>query len=169
MTVQGLKDRKGESQARSLSRDNEDFLEDDNILITEGKTSAGWRTGPAVRHAEAVHSCAGAGPYAVMLLHDRDRNRKFGWRIDGIGFAGNPKLGWSKPDADKASATAGDGPTPVTIVLNYLAARLGPLKKKDWHRADEDRRRMRLLFAARRRRADLCRAEAHGRSSATRS
>ena len=69
-----------------------------------------------------------------MLLHDRDSNHKFGWRVDGLGFAGNPKLGWSKPKADNASATARNGPTPVTIVLNYqrgLAMR--PLKKKDWN------------------------------------
>jgi hypothetical protein len=54
-----------------------------------------------------------------MLLHDRDANRKFGWRVDGIGFGGNPALGWSKPKAASAAVTAGREPTPVTIVLNY--------------------------------------------------
>jgi len=61
----------------------------------------------------------GPGRYAVTLLHDRDANRKFSWRVDGIGFAGNPRLGWGKPSAASASANAGSGPTPITIVMNY--------------------------------------------------
>jgi uncharacterized protein (DUF2141 family) len=60
-----------------------------------------------------------AGSYAVSLLHDRDGNRKFGWRIDGIGFAGNPRLGWSKPAASAASAVARSGPRQIEIVMNY--------------------------------------------------
>jgi uncharacterized protein (DUF2141 family) len=39
----------------------------------------------------------GPGQYAVSVLHDRDNNRKFNWQRDGIGFSGNPRLGWSKP------------------------------------------------------------------------
>jgi hypothetical protein len=54
-----------------------------------------------------------------MLLHDRDNNRKFGWWVDGIGFASNPRLGWHKPKAAATKAVAGNGPTHVSITLNY--------------------------------------------------
>ena len=60
-----------------------------------------------------------AGRYGVSLLHDRDSNRKFGWRVDGVGFASNPKLGLGKPKAARASATAGSTPTRIDIVMNY--------------------------------------------------
>jgi hypothetical protein len=55
----------------------------------------------------------------VTVLHDRDSNRKFGWRSDGIGFASNPRLGLGKPKARVASATAGSAPTRIEIVMNY--------------------------------------------------
>ena len=135
VTVQGLKDRKGNLKLEVYPDDNEDFLEDDNILISEGKTFR--RVEVPTPQSGVPKLCIrvpGPGTYALMLLHDRDSNHKFGWRVDGLGFAGNPKLGWSKPKADNASATAGNGPTPITIVLNYqrgLAMR--PLKKKDWN------------------------------------
>ena len=81
---------------------------------------AGYAGGRGLRVAGgALGPLPGPGRYAVSLLHDRDGNHKFGLSTDGIGFAGNPRLGWSKPHADAASATAGSGPTPITIVMNY--------------------------------------------------
>ena len=66
-----------------------------------------------------------------MLLHDRDKNHKFGWREDGVGFAGNPKLGWSKPKARDADVVAGDGLTRLSIVLNYHhGLGMAPLKSR---------------------------------------
>jgi len=70
------------------------------------------------------------GAYAVSLLHDRDSDRRFGWRIDGIGFSGNPKLGWGKPNVAKATARAGAGLTPIRIILNYRRGLgVAPLKR----------------------------------------
>ena len=72
-----------------------------------------------------------ADPYIVSLLHDRDGNRKFGWMVDGIGFAGNPKLGWSKPRAASAKVVAGEGLTHLSIVLNYRRGLgVAPLRKR---------------------------------------
>ena len=116
----GLKDRQGRLKLEVYPDRDEDFLADDNVLVAAGKTFR--RVEVAVPSSGIPLLCVrvpGPGRYSVMLLHDRDANRKFGWRVDGIGFAGNPTLGWSKPKAAVAAVTAGRDPTPITIVLNY--------------------------------------------------
>ncbi|MDR7156704.1 uncharacterized protein (DUF2141 family) [Sphingobium xenophagum] len=120
VTVEGLKDRSGKLKLEVYPANDPDFLEDDNILISAGKTFR--RVEQSVPASGPVRLCVrlpSAGSYAVSLLHDRDSNRKFSWRVDGIGFAGNPKLGWSKPPASDATAIARSGPTQIEIVMNY--------------------------------------------------
>jgi uncharacterized protein (DUF2141 family) len=108
-----------------------DFLQDDNILVNAGKVfrrveSQIAATGPV----EVCIRVPGPGTYSVSLLHDRDSNRRFGWTIDGIGFTGNPKLGWSKPKSASTRITAGGGVTRATIVLNYKSGLgVAPLKQ----------------------------------------
>jgi len=120
VTVQGLKDRRGLLKLEIYPDDDDDFLADDNKLIAAGKVFRRVEVPtPASGPVRLCIRVPSAGRYAVSLLHDRDANRKFGLSSDGIGFAGNPKLGWSKPDADAASADAGSGPTPIKIVMNY--------------------------------------------------
>lgn len=118
--VAGLKDRSGRLKLEVYPANDEDFLTDDNVLVSAGKTFR--RVEQPVPKSGPVELCIrvpAAGAYAVSLLHDRDSNRKFGWRVDGIGFGGNPKLGWSKPKAAQASVVAKSSPTRVRIVLNY--------------------------------------------------
>jgi uncharacterized protein (DUF2141 family) len=120
VNVEGLKDRTGKLKLEVYPAKEPDFLEDDNILISAGKTFR--RVEQSIPASGPVQLCVrvpSAGRYAVSLLHDRDSNRKFSWRIDGIGFAANPKLGWSKPAASDASAVARAGPTQIAIVMNY--------------------------------------------------
>ncbi|HEX7655735.1 MAG TPA: DUF2141 domain-containing protein [Sphingomonas sp.] len=120
VSVEGLKDRRGLIKLEVYPDNDDDFLADDNKLVAAGKVFR--RVEEPVPASGPVKLCIRvphAGKYAVSLLHDRDSNRKFGLSTDGIGFAGNPRLGWSKPKADAASATAGAGPTPITIVMNY--------------------------------------------------
>jgi uncharacterized protein (DUF2141 family) len=118
--VAGLKDRRGLLKLELYPANDQDFLEDDNVLINAGKTFR--RVETAVPPAGPVELCIRVptpGSYALSLLHDRDANRKFSLSVDGIGFAGNPRLGFSKPGAAAASARAGAGPTRLTIVMNY--------------------------------------------------
>lgn len=132
VSIEGLKDRRGLLKLEVYPDNDDDFLSDDNKLIATGKV---------FRRVEAPTPASGpvqlcirvprAGRYAVSVLHDRDANHKFGLSSDGIGFAGNPKLGWSKPHADDASANARSGPTPITVVMNYRHGLLsfGPIGK----------------------------------------
>ncbi len=120
VTVAGLKDRQGQLKLEVYPSTDADFLADDNVLINQGKTFRRVEQAlPAIGNPVLCIRVPGAGPYSVSLLHDRDMNRKFGWTVDGIGFSGNPRLGWSKPRAAAARANAGPGLTSITIVMNY--------------------------------------------------
>jgi uncharacterized protein (DUF2141 family) len=132
VTINGLKDRKGRLKLELYPANDSDFLADDNILVAAGKTFRRVETGiPASGPVQLCIRAPGPGVYALSLLHDRDSNRKFSLSIDGIGFAGNPKLGMSKPPASAASARALTGPTPISITLNYRRGLLsfGPLER----------------------------------------
>ena len=119
--VVGLKDSKGLLKLEVYPSNDADFLQDDNILLNAGKVFRRVEIeAPKSRNATMCVRVPGPGTYSVTVLHDRDKNRKFGITIDGVGFASNPKLGWSKPKAAAARATAGSGVTRITIVLNYL-------------------------------------------------
>lgn len=118
--VNGLKDRSGKLKLEVYPANDRDFLADDNVLIAAGKTFR--RVEVDVPNSGTPVLCVrlpGPGRYGVMLLHDRDSNRRFGWRVDGVGFASNPRLGLGKPKAAKASASAGSAPTRIDIVMNY--------------------------------------------------
>ena len=131
VTAVGLKDRNGLLRAELYPADDEDFLADDNVLIMAGKTFRRVevpvaKTGPA----QLCVRLPGPGTYTLSLLHDRDSNRKFGLSSDGIGFPGNPHLGFSKPHASAARFVAGTGLTGISIRLNYRHGLFGfgPLK-----------------------------------------
>jgi len=130
--VHGLKDRTGNLKLEVYPANDRDFLQDDNVLISEGK--AFRRVEVRVPDSDPIELCIripGPGAYSVSLLHDRDGNHKFGWTVDGIGFAGNPKLGWSKPKAAAAKVVAGSGLTRLSIVLNYRhGLGVAPLRKR---------------------------------------
>ena len=114
----GMKDRAGLLKLEVYPANDADFLRDDNLLVAEGKTFRRVEVS-AASTAPICIRVPGPGSYALMLLHDRDANRKFGFSIDGVGFSGNPHLGWSKPRAASARIQAGGGVTRTRIVLNY--------------------------------------------------
>lgn len=129
--VAGLKDRNGLLRAELYPATDADFLDDDKTLVRAGKTF--HRVEMPVPPSGPVQLCIrvpAAGAYTLSLLHDRDSNRKFGISGDGIGFPGNPRLGFSKPKAAASTFIAGDGLTTIAIRLNYRRGwfRFGPLK-----------------------------------------
>lgn len=131
VTAVGLKDRKGRLRAEVYPDNDADFLADDNLLLAAGKTFR--RTETDVPPEGAVQLCVrlpAPGTYALSLVHDRDGNRKFTALSDGIGFPGDPHLGWSKPRAAAARFVAGQGVTELRITLNYWRglASFGPIK-----------------------------------------
>lgn len=133
VSVGGLKDRRGTLKLELYPDNDEDFLADDNVLVMAGKPFR--RVEAPVPASGPVQLCIrapGPGTYTLSVLHDRDANRKFGLSVDGIGFPGNPKIGWSKPKADKASASVGTAPAQINIVMNYRKGlfSFGPIHKK---------------------------------------
>lgn len=121
INVTGLKDRQGNLKMELYPSNDEDFLADDNILIMAGKTFR--RVEQPVQGTGNVQLCTripGPGTYSLIVMHDRDANRKFGLSIDGIAFAGNPRLGWGKPKAKHARVVVvNPGVSQITVVMNY--------------------------------------------------
>lgn len=133
ITAIGLKDRKGLLRAELYPNNDKDFLEDDAILVNAGKTFR--RVDLMLTASNDPTLCMrvpSAGKYSLSLLHDRDRNLKFGFTSDGIGFSGNPKLARSKPKAASATITASSGVTRISIRMNYRNGLIsfGPISSK---------------------------------------
>lgn len=121
VAVTGLKDRRGLVRAELYPDNDGDFLADDAVLINAHKMFR--RVDLDLPPSGPVVLCLrvpGAGRYSLSVLHDRNRNLKWDKSSDGLGFGGNPKLGWSKPKAAAASVVVGAGPTRTEIVMNYL-------------------------------------------------
>jgi uncharacterized protein (DUF2141 family) len=118
----GLKDRKGKLRLELFPDNDADFLADDVVLIKAGKTFRRVelntpQSGPVALCLRAPK----AGRYTMALIHDRDNLRKFSFSVDGVGFPGNPKLGWSKPKAAKALITIGNGVTVLHVNMRYFS------------------------------------------------
>lgn len=136
LDIVGLKDREGRLKAEVYPANDQDFLQDDNILISQGKifrrveVPVGQGSAQNGYSAQICVRVPGPGRYAVSVLHDRDGNRKFGLSVDGVGFGGNPKLGMGKPKAASATLVVGTGPTRGRIIMNYRRGLLsfGPVK-----------------------------------------
>ena len=132
VNVVGLKDRKGKLILELYPDNDADFLQSDKILIAAGKPFR--RVPMALPNTGPVSLCIRApspGRYALVLLHDRDDNGKFGLAGDGVGFANNPKLGFRKPKATTASLSLGSGVRSISITINYRQGiGVGPIKNQ---------------------------------------
>jgi uncharacterized protein (DUF2141 family) len=119
--AKGLKDRSGQIKVELYPANDKDFLADDNVLISQGKTFRRVEMPtPKVGAAVVCIRIPGPGTYTLTVLHDRDGDHKFNYKLDGIGFASNPKLGWSKPKWTSARVSVGSaGVSRVSVVMNY--------------------------------------------------
>jgi len=132
VAVEGLKDARGVLRLELYPAEDTDFLADDNVLIMAGKAFA--RVVVPAAGPRPIRMCIRAprpGRYALSLLHDRNGDRKLDPSSDGIGFANDPRLGWSKPKAEAASAVVGVGIANLSIRLNYMRGfAMRPLEAK---------------------------------------
>ena len=132
VTVAGLKDRQGRLRAEIYPAVAGDFLADDNVLVAAGKV---FRRAviavPATGPAQLCLRVPAPGTYALSVVHARSGGHGFSLLHDGIGFASNPRLGHSKPEADEARIVAHAGITPTTVVMNYRSGlfSFAPLKR----------------------------------------
>ncbi|WP_309621678.1 DUF2141 domain-containing protein [Novosphingobium sp.] len=117
----GLKDRAGQIKVEVYPPNDTDFLADDNVLVAAGKVFRRVEAPPPKSGAAVLCiRIPGPGTYSLVVLHDRDMDRKFNYKVDGIGFASNPKLGWSKPKASSTRVVVrSGGVSRVSVVLNY--------------------------------------------------
>ncbi|WP_445191898.1 DUF2141 domain-containing protein [Sphingomonas sp. Tas61C01] len=132
VTVDGLKDRKGRLRAEIYPAVDGDFLADDNVLVSQGKTFR--RAVIPVPPSGAAQLCLRVprpGTYALSVVHARSGANGFSLLHDGIAFAGNPRLGHSKPDVAQARIVAHAGITPTTVVMNYRSGlfSFAPIKR----------------------------------------
>ncbi len=120
VTATGLKDRTGTLRLELYTPNDTDFLADDRDLVRDGKV---FRRAvldvPATGPVELCVRAPRAGTWSVALIHDRAHAKKFKLSSDGIGFGGNPRLGFAKPKAEVSEVDVGAGVTRVSIRLNY--------------------------------------------------
>lgn len=119
--IDGLASRQGLIRAELFPATKEDWLRDDVELEREGKPFR--RVEARLPASGPVRLCLrapAAGRYAIGVFHATDGVRKFNVRKHGVGFANNPRIGWSQPDVTKATVTVGPGVAEVPVLMNYL-------------------------------------------------
>ncbi|MDA5194194.1 DUF2141 domain-containing protein [Govanella unica] len=119
--VEGFKDRKGQVRLELYSDQADDFLADrDDLLARHAVFVRIDVPTPAEGPVAICLQPPGAGQYSLMVLHDRDYNKKFTLFTDGVGFSNNPRLGLSKPSVKDVIFSVGGGVKDLTVVLNYM-------------------------------------------------
>ncbi|MEX0297846.1 MAG: DUF2141 domain-containing protein [Kordiimonas sp.] len=61
-----------------------------------------------------------AGTYALVVMHDRNKNGKADFFTEGFGFSNNPKLKFSPPDAEDVMIEVPLGVLQVPVELYYI-------------------------------------------------
>lgn len=131
ITADGLMDRRGTLRAELYPDTDRDFLADDNVLIGAGRTFRRAEAPlPASGPATLCIRAPAPGRYSLAFIHARDAGRRFSLLHDGIGFPGNPRLGFSRPSAQEAAVDVPAGVKPIHILLNYRHGlfSFGPLR-----------------------------------------
>ena len=121
VNVVGLKDRSGSLKLELYPATEEDFLKDDDALVTAGKVFR--RVQVATPSAGLPSLCIRVprpGRYALLFTHDRDGKQKFNFWKDGVGLPGTARLGRTRPTLPQAVVEVGSGVTSTNITAQYL-------------------------------------------------
>jgi uncharacterized protein (DUF2141 family) len=133
VTVTGFKDREGQLRIEIYNAVDSEFLVSSTKLIEQGKLFR--RIDVPMRPEGDMTLCIAAprpGTYAVVILHDRNRNGKFDLARDGVGFTRNPRSRFSKPKAAAVADSIGDEVKSHKVILNYFQgwfSGMGPLAR----------------------------------------
>jgi uncharacterized protein (DUF2141 family) len=121
VSVEGLKDRRGELKLELYPANERDWLRDDRDLVREGKLFRRVRV-PTPQDGPVVMCIRVPGPgrYALFFTHNRDGKNKFSFWADGAGLPGNAKLGRARPKLAQGIVDVGGGTAGVTIRAQYL-------------------------------------------------
>ena len=128
----------GREQECSLRVDAEGLRNAKGVVgVLVFRSPEGWpeSVGKSFRHeAEAISAHAQAatvtihglpaGDYAVVALHDENKNMKldrnvFGWPKEGFGFSNNPRIGLGPPPFAQSLVQVGCPTTEVTVRIVY--------------------------------------------------
>ena len=60
------------------------------------------------------------GTYALVVIHDENKNGKFDVFSEGFGFSNNPKIRFSAPDYEQAAFEIKPGVTTIDIQMKYI-------------------------------------------------
>jgi len=120
ISVRGLKDRSGLMRLELYPANRDDFLAPDRVLIGADRPFRRVVTPvPATGPVTLCIRAPGPGLWSLAIHHDRDRDGRFGFLRDGVGFPNNPRLGRSKPDAQAVAAPVGRGMARAVVIMNY--------------------------------------------------
>ena len=118
--VLGMKDRRGALYLELYPDNDRDFLAADKDLIAQGKPFRRVPLAPIpAGHVELCIRAPETGRYALIVLHDRDGDGKFGVWSDGIGFPGRAGALHGRPSAHAAAIEIGPGVGTVRVILAY--------------------------------------------------
>ena len=60
------------------------------------------------------------GMYALVVIHDENKNGKFDVFSEGFGFSNNPKIHFSSPDYEEAAFEVKPGVTTLNVEMKYV-------------------------------------------------
>ena len=111
VTVEGLKDQKGNLRVEVYPDNDRDFL-----VNRMGRTEVPTPTG----EPQICVQLPKPGRFAIVVHQDRDADNSFDVFSDGFGFSNNPKLGFSKPDVDEVAFPTTGKVTHLTVDMHYV-------------------------------------------------
>ena len=122
ITVVGLKDRTGQLKAE-LTQVSSDFLGDDSVIVNAGRPFRRvYSDIPASGPVQLCIRAPGPGSWAIVVLHDRDRNNKIGISSDGVGFPTNPNALYGLPRPAAGQASVGNAPASIVVRMLYRSS-----------------------------------------------